>query len=158
MRYQTQRAPGLKGVSLGRNIPWGSEELDQALLRLVSSEEFGSQVVWADRGVYDTLWSGMELHWAVNIDALLETPITLRELSIKLSELPYIPTPTELICTNIARENLSSAILDEVVTYLNPTSGAFLYVEGALDTAALKTVVSSSPFWTLRRKHSAPEA
>lgn len=145
------RPPGANVVVLEGVVPWGSAELDRALLMLASDGRTANMEVWAMRPPSEQRWSSVPVWWAFDISALLSKASTAALVVDAVNKLPFVPSPTELVAIDPHPQTISAAILDELATRLDAGVG-WLYVERGSKAAqvAEREVSRASTPWGMR--------
>ncbi len=144
------RLPGVGVVQLTGDVPWGTEELDKALLMLKSDARSESMDVWAMRPVHESKWAALPLWWCHDVSKLMDQPRTATHVIKLIQELPFLPAATEVIAIKPDPKVIDAAVLDEVHTRLDAGIG-WLYVEDEHVALATREIAKAATHWGIRK-------
>ncbi len=130
--------------------PWGDQNLNRALLQLLSDERTAVDV-WVCRDVQEAGWANAPLYHVHDCSSLLRREVTVRGIMEMMGSLPYLPRPEEVIVRQPTPVSVNAAVLDEVALRLDARSG-WVYVERGWDgeIAALREVERATTRWGVR--------
>lgn len=142
--------PGMQAVWL-RDVPWGAQDLDRALMLMMSDERWHGLHVMALRSVAAEKWTSVQISWIGDASSLTAEPTSAEKIREDAHVLPFRPALDELVLVDPHRLNLSVSVLDEVFTAFDPTVAAWVYVTdpATADAAAAVLPRCASP-WGLR--------
>ncbi len=152
------RVPNTAAVELV-NAPWGTSQLDRALLMLAADGRTEGIQIWACRTVHESRWASHPVWWCLDASALFVGAGGSTAIVNAINALPFLPPPTEVILLGPAPESVSAAALDELYTRLDP-GGAWVYLDRGDESwgAVEREVARATTPWGLRDLPAQPEA
>lgn len=147
--YLNARAPGVRVIWLESNA-WSSPNLSSAIAKFASDLRTSEVTLWCLREAEATEWPVDPLWTCLNINSLVAAKITSSNVEELFMRLPYLPKPSELVCTSVNAANLSPFVLDEMMTNLDPDRYGWVYCQDtSLREVALRAV-SKAVDWCVR--------
>ena len=145
-----QRPAGVRVVQLVGNVPWGSVELERAIVMFNADARTEGLDLWAMRSVSEDKWSAMSIWWCHDVSKLMDQPRTANQVIKLIQDLPYIVPATEVVAIKPDAKVLDATVLDEVHTRLDAGVG-WLYVSDENLDLATREIAKAGTHWGVRR-------
>ena len=144
------RVPGAAAVELV-HAPWGTPDLDRALMLVAADARTENVELWACRSVHETRWAAHPMWWCLDASPLFAAQTTALGLVNAINSLPFLPPPAELLVVNPHPQSISGALLDELHTRLDPGC-SWIYLDRASPAwvVAEREIARANTAWGLR--------
>lgn len=139
-------APGIDFIRVGVDMPWGSQDLEYALGRLLSHPTFSGIHLWREIVHSDTRWSVLHAHTVMDCSDLVYATTNQESLAQSLRQIDQNVSEVFLW---LEQPGVNPVVLDDLLSYLGAARG-FIYTPDHLANEFLPAICKACTRWAVR--------